>query len=106
MRYLFCHDTKLPGEDGEDEAVGWGTMPSPKAKPFEEDPGDTLTRGWGNKPNPGKDPTSAHGSRNKPNPKKKSHVCRCVRRNGPGKVYTYPVVDEDQTRGHGDTTDR
>ena len=39
------HDTKLPGEDGEDMATGWGTRPSPKVKPFENDLRDTLTRG-------------------------------------------------------------
>ena len=39
------HDTKLLGEDGGDAAIGWGTRPSPKEKPFGEDPGDTLTCG-------------------------------------------------------------
>ena len=38
------YDTKLPGEDDEEVATGWGTRPSPKAKPFGEDPGDTSTR--------------------------------------------------------------
>ena len=51
------HDTKLPGEDGEDAAIDWGTRPSPKAKLFEEDLRDILTHDWGNKPNPEKDPT-------------------------------------------------
>ena len=39
------HDTKLPGKDGEDAAIGWGTEPNPKAKFFEEDPRDTPTCG-------------------------------------------------------------
>ena len=39
------HATKLPGEDDEDAATGWGTKPSPKAKPFEEGLGDTPTCG-------------------------------------------------------------
>ena len=39
------HDIKLPGKDGEDAATSWGTRPSPKVKPFEEGPGDTLTCG-------------------------------------------------------------
>ena len=43
------HDTKLPREDGEDVAIGWGTRPSPKVKPFREDLRDTLTYDWGNK---------------------------------------------------------
>ena len=51
------HNTKLPREDGEDAAIGWGTKPSPKAKPFKENPRDTLTRGWGNRPNPQKNLT-------------------------------------------------
>ena len=51
------HNNKLPGEDSEDAATGWGTRLSPKVKLFEEDPGDTSTWGWGNKPNPRKDPT-------------------------------------------------
>ena len=89
------HDTKLLGGDGEDAAAGWGSRPSPKAKPFEEDLGDAPTYGWGNIPNPRKDPTLAHGWGNKPNPKKKSHVNRCGRRSGLGKVYTYPAVDGD-----------
>ena len=46
------HNTKLPREDGEDAATGWGTRPSPKAKPFREDPEDTLICGLGNRPNP------------------------------------------------------
>ena len=37
------HDTKLLGEDGEDVTTGWGTKPSPKVKPFEEDHTDTPT---------------------------------------------------------------
>ena len=51
------HDTKLLREDGEDVVTGWGTKHSPKAKLFEDDPEDTLTRGWGNRPKPKKDPT-------------------------------------------------
>ena len=39
------HNIKLPGEDGEEDTTGWGTRPSPKVKPFEEDPGDTPTCG-------------------------------------------------------------
>ena len=54
------HDTKLPEEDGEGSTAGWGTRPSPKVKPFEEDPGDTPTRDWRNRPNLGKDPILAH----------------------------------------------
>ena len=50
------HDTKLPGEDGEDAATGWGTRLSPKAKPFIEDPKDTPRCGWKNKPNLEKNP--------------------------------------------------
>ena len=38
-------DTKLPEEDGEDAMTSWGTKPSPKAKPFREDLGDTLAPG-------------------------------------------------------------
>ena len=64
------HDTKLLGEDDEDSSIGWGTRPSPKAKPFGEDPRDTLTRGQGNRPNPKKDPTPTYGWGNRPNPKK------------------------------------
>ena len=64
------HDTRLPGEDGEDMAIGWETRPSPKTKSFEEDPRDVSTRSWGNRPNPGKDPILARGWRNSPNPKK------------------------------------
>ena len=64
------HDTKLLGEDGEGVTIGCGTRHSPKAKPFEENPRDTLTCGWGNRPNPEKDPTSAYGWGNRPNPKK------------------------------------
>ena len=55
------HDTKLPGEYGEGVAAGWGIKPSPKVKPFKEDPGDSPTYGWGNIPNPRKDLTLAHG---------------------------------------------
>ena len=51
-------DTKLPGEDGEDAATNWGPRPSPEAKHFRKDPEDTLTHGWGNRPNPKKDPTA------------------------------------------------
>ena len=40
----YGHDTKLPGEDGEDAATGWETKPNPKVKQFGEDPRDTLTR--------------------------------------------------------------
>ena len=68
------HDNKLLGEDGEGMTSGWGTKPSPKAKPVEEDPRDASTRGLGNRPNPEKDPTPAHGWRNRPNPKKESHI--------------------------------
>ena len=50
-------ETKLLGEDGEDVAIDWGTRLSPEAKPFRKDPGGTPTHGWGNKPNPKKDPT-------------------------------------------------
>ena len=64
------HDTKLSREDGEDVAIGWGTKPSLKAKPFEGDPGDISTHGWGNKPNPMKDHTPTRGWGNKPNPNK------------------------------------
>ena len=39
------HDTKLPGEYGEGATAGWGTRPSPKVKPFEEDSEDILTCG-------------------------------------------------------------
>ena len=39
------HSTKLPGEDGEDTTTDWGTKPNLEAKPFEEDPKGTLTRG-------------------------------------------------------------
>ena len=55
------HHTKLPGGDGEDAATGWGTRPSPKAKPFGEDPRDTPTRGWGNRHDPEKDPALTYG---------------------------------------------
>ena len=51
------HHTKLPREDGEDASTDWGTRPIPKAKPFGEDPRDTLNRSWGNKPNPKKNST-------------------------------------------------
>ena len=68
------HDTKLPGEDGDGAAACWGTKPSLKARPLEEDSRDAPTCGWGNRPNPGKDPTPAHGWGNRPNPKKESHV--------------------------------
>ena len=53
-------DTKLPGEDGEGAKTDLGTSASPKVKPFEEDSKDTLTCGWGNKPNPEKDLTLVH----------------------------------------------
>ena len=62
------HDTKLPGEYGEDMATNWGTRPSPMMKPFGEDPGDALTRGWGNISK--NDLASTCGWRNRPNPKK------------------------------------
>ena len=68
------HDTKPQREDGDGAIVGSGTRPSPKAKPFKEDSRDTPTHGWGNKPNPKKDPAPAHGWGNKPNPKKESHI--------------------------------
>ena len=64
------HKTKLLGDCGEDVAIGWGIRPSPKAKPFEEDPKGIQTLGWGKRPNPGKDPTLTHGWGNKPKPKK------------------------------------
>ena len=99
------HDTKFLGENGEGATTGWRTKPNPKAKPFEEDPEDTLTHGWGNRPNPGKDPTPAHGWGNRPNPKKKSHIHQRGRQSGLGKVYTHLTVDEDQTRGHVDMVD-
>ena len=59
LRGAITHgpDTKLLGEDGEDAATDWGARPCPEAKPFGKDPGDTLTHGRGNKPNPKKDPT-------------------------------------------------
>ena len=79
------HNTKLPGEDGEGVAAGWGTRPSPKAKPFEENPKDTLTCGWGNRPNP----------------KKESHVRQRGGQNRPGRMYTHSTADGDQTRCHG-----
>ena len=84
------HNTKLSGEDGEGTTAGWGTRtrPRPKVKPFEEDHRDTLTHGLGNRPNP----------------KKKSHVCRCGRQSRPGKVYTHLAMDRDQTRGRRDMT--
>ena len=58
-RDVIAHspNAKLPKEDGEDAATDWGSRLGPKVKPFGEDPGDTPTRGWGNKPNPKKDPT-------------------------------------------------
>ena len=99
------HDTKLPGEDGEDTAVGWGTRLNLKAKPFEEDPEDALTRNWGNRPNPRKDPTPAYGWGNRPNPKKESHIRQHRKQSRPRKVYTHPTADEHQTRGHWYTTD-
>ena len=58
---IHDHDTKLPGEDGEGMIVGWGTRPSPKAKPLEKDPRDALTHDRGNIPNLRKNPTSAYG---------------------------------------------
>ena len=64
------HDTKLLGEDGEDATAGWGTRPSPKAKPVEKDFGDTLTTGLGNKPNPEKDLVMTYSWGNRPNPEK------------------------------------
>ena len=39
------HDTKLLGKDGEGAAASWGTILSPKVKPFEEDLEDAPTRG-------------------------------------------------------------
>ena len=64
------HDTKPPEEDGEDTVTSWGTKPSPKAKRFEENLADTPTRGWGNIPNPRKDPTLTRGWGNRPNLKR------------------------------------
>ena len=93
------HDTKLLGEDGEGVTAGWGTRPSPKTKPVEEDPRNTPTRGWGNIPKLKKDPTLAHGWGYRPNPRR-------GRWSGPGKVCTHLMVDKDQTRCCGDTTDR
>ena len=58
---IHDHDNKLGGENDEDATTGWGTKPIPKAKPFQEDPRDTLICGWGNRPNPRKDPTLTHG---------------------------------------------
>ena len=57
------HDTKLLGEDGEGAIADWWTRPSPKVKPFKEDPGNALTHGRGNRPNCGKDPTLTYGWR-------------------------------------------
>ena len=98
----YGHDTKLPGEDGEGATTDWGTIPNPKAKLL-EDPRDALTHGRGNRPNPGKDPTLAYGWGNRPNPKKESHVRRRGRGSGPGKVYTHPTTNGDQTGGCEDT---
>ena len=55
------HDTKLPREDSDSATVGWGTRPSSKVKPFEEDPGDALTYGREDRPNPEKNPTPVYG---------------------------------------------
>ena len=59
LRDAIVHnpDTKLPGEDGKDMAIDWGTKPNPVAKAFIKDPKGTLTHDWGNRPNPKKDPT-------------------------------------------------
>ena len=73
------YDTKLLGENGEDTTLGWGTRPSPKTKPFKEDPRDASTCGWGNRPNP----------------KKKLHVHRRGRWSRPGNLYTHLTADED-----------
>ena len=64
------HNAKFLGEDGEVTASSRGTRLSPKVKPFGEDPRDTSTRGWRNRPNHEKDlaPTCDWG--NRPNPKK------------------------------------
>ena len=43
------------------QQAGGPDQTRPKVKPFEEDPRDALTHGWGNRPNPRKDPTPAHG---------------------------------------------
>ena len=102
---IHDHDTKLLGEDGEGAVACWGIKPSPKVKPFEDDPGDTPTYGWGNRPNPRKDPTSAYGWGNRPNHKKESHVHRHGRQSGPRKEYTHPMMDGNQTRSCGDTAD-
>ena len=83
------HNTKLPREDGEGAAAGWGTRPNPKAKPFVEDPRDAPTCGWGNRPNP----------------KKKLHVHRRGRWSRLGNLYTHLTANGDQTRGREDTTD-
>ena len=64
------HDTKLSRRRGEDATISRVIRPSPKEKSFKEDPEDTLTHGWGNRPNLGKDHTLAHGLGNRPNPKK------------------------------------
>ena len=87
------HDTKLLEADGEGTVAGWGTRPSAKAKPL-KDLRDALTRGKGNRPNPGEDPTLAYGRRNRPNSKNESHLRRCGRQSELGKAYTHPAVDE------------
>ena len=58
LKGIIAHDydTKLLGEDGEGVAAGWGIRPSQKMKPFEEDPRDAPTYGWGNSPSPGRIP--------------------------------------------------
>ena len=68
LKGVIVHDhyTKVPRENGEGTTRGWGTRPSPKAKPFEEDFGDTLTRSWENSPNLGKDIILTHGWENSP----------------------------------------
>ena len=88
------HDTKLLGEDGEGSTAGWGTRPSPKVKLFKKDLGDTPTRGLGNRTNPEKDLTPAHGWGTDPTLRRSPTFGR-----GSGKVYTHPAVDEDQTDG-------
>ena len=124
------HDTKLLEEDGEDAEADWGTRPSPKAKPFREDPRDTPTCVWGNKPNPKKDSIGidVQGRRNnrlekgeegksvlippkaKPtrrvsrqSTRKKSYVRQRGKQSSPKKVYTRSTTSKGQTNGCGNT---
>ena len=97
------HDTKLLRKDSEGAATGWGTRPSLKVRPFKENFGDFPTCGWGNKHNPRKDPTLAHGWGNRPKPEKEFHIRQHRRRSGPGKAYTHPAAEVDMTGSCGDT---